>query len=91
MNYFSQDGIDSAVIDCAVIIKEENGGVYTTLDHTEVMQVLTYDADVSTINIDDVRETLDDVEDESGHESADYEAALEELRGRVSNSLETVG
>ena len=91
MNYFSQDGIDSAVIDCVVIIKEENGGVYRALDHTEVMTVLTVDVDVSTINIDDVRETLDEVENESGYNSADYEAALEELRARVSNSMETVG
>jgi len=90
MNYFSQDGIDSAVIDCVVIIKEEDSGVIRALDHTEVMQVLTYDADVSTINIDDVRETLDDVENESGHDSADYEAALKELRERVSSSMETV-
>ncbi len=90
MNYFSQDGIDSAVIDCVVVIKEENGGVYRALDQEEVMEVLLVDVDVSTINIDDVRETLDEVEAESGYESYDWEAALEELRGRVSSSLETV-
>jgi len=90
MEYFSQEGIDAAVVDCVAIVQEENAGVPGQHDHDDIMEVLVEDCDYSTINIDDVREALDEVEAESGHNSADYEAALAELRGRVSNSLETV-
>jgi hypothetical protein len=92
MEYFSQDGIDSAVIDCIDIIRQENAGVYTLVEHGEVMEVLVEDCDTGgTLNIDDVRETLDEVEAESGHDSADFEAAMAELRARVSSSIEDVG
>jgi D-mannonate dehydratase len=92
MEYFSQEAIDAAVVDCVAIVQEENAGVPGQHDHDDIMEVLVDDCDTGgTINIDDVRETLDEVEAESGHDSADFEAAMAELRARVSNALDEVG
>ena len=89
--YWTQDAVDAGVIDAVDVMRQENGGVYTTLRLTEVMDVLLVDVDISTIHIDDIRGLMDEVEHESGYKSEDFNTAMSQLEARVESALEDLG